>query len=431
MTTSDGRGFGRRLKALRLEKGLSQQALGGDRYTAAYISHLEAGKRRPSPKALPFLAKRLGVTEHQLLTGQPPDLEPNLELRLQQARLSIDQGAFEQAEDAVDEVAEAASRHRLHRLEAKTHEMRGLLAERKGSEQQALEHFEAAERMWQQEPAHLRYEAIAGIARCHQSLGDVRYAIHVLESYLLELNREGLKDPVALMRTYSGLIGAYFGAGLMEKAIEAAEEAQRFAPRVKQAQEVACMNMNVARALLYQGRPKDAMDALRRAEELFAGLGWRRELAKAHIAQGIVAAEKRDYDQARASLQTALDLVETVQSPDDHVIALQELGRVERLAGDVKKAQRVLLDAMPFLGEAELLTKGMTYRELGLTYAESDPQKAQEHLLKAVDLYRQARARSEVATTLKELACIYRALGDVGTSLRAYEEAFDAIEERM
>ena len=66
----------------------------------------------------------------------------------------------------------------------------------------------------------------------------------------------------------------------MEKAIEAAEEAQKVAPRVKQAQEVACMNMNVARAPL-PGATQNAMDALRRAEELFAGLGWRRELAKA------------------------------------------------------------------------------------------------------------------------------------------------------
>lgn len=430
MGSSDLKGLGKRLKALRRQKGLSQEALAGTRYSAAYISHLEAGKRHPSPGALRYLAQRLGVEQDQLLSGRPPQLEANLQLSLQEARFAIDAGDFEEAQTALHEVEQSAARHRLTRLKAKAEEMQGLVAERQDNEQEALEHYEAAEGLWREEPVHLRYQAVAGIARCTQALGDARLAIHVLESYLLELKRQELKDPVALMRINSGLIGAYFSASLMSKAVDAAEEAQRYGRQAEVPEEVACMSMNVARVLLYQGQGSDALQALHRAEEIFAAIGWKTELAKAYIAQGIVAAEKDDFRAARSSLRSAIDLLETLAAPNDQVRALQELARVERLSGKPDRAKKLLMRAIPLLERTDLLTRAMTYRELGLISADSEPNEAQKHLEAAVDLYRQARASNEAAGTLRQLGRLFRARGDLDASLRMYEEALDAIEER-
>ncbi len=430
MANSSQGDFGKRLRALRLERGLSQQGLGGDRYTAAYISHLEAGKRRPSAKVVGFLADSLGIGQEELLTGRPANLEAHLELRLHEARLAIDRGDLEDAEASVATVTQEAAQHRMHRVEAKAAETGALVAERAGREQDALEKFEAAERLWDKEPAHLRYRSVAGTARCIQALGDTRLAIHILESYLLELGRQELKDPVALMRTYSGLVGAYFTEGLMDKAVEAAAAARNYEMRAQVPEEVACMNMNVARVLLYQGAGRDAMDALRRAEEIFAGLGWNSELIKARIAQGIVAAEKSDYKVARLSLRSALQSLEAFPAANDQVRALQELARVERLSGNLDKARQLLGRAMPLLDHTDLLTRGMTYRELGLAHVESDPDEARRQLETAVDIYRQARAPNEAAGTLKLLGRLHRARGDIDASLRTYEEALDCIEER-
>ncbi|MFB0619353.1 helix-turn-helix domain-containing protein [Streptomyces sp. AGS-58] len=53
--------FGRRLRMLRLERGLSQAAVVGEGMSTGYLSRLESGERRPTPRAVTYLAQRLGV----------------------------------------------------------------------------------------------------------------------------------------------------------------------------------------------------------------------------------------------------------------------------------------------------------------------------------------------------------------------------------
>lgn len=53
--------FGRRLKQLRTERGLSQAALAGDGMSTGYLSRLESGARQPTARAMEYLAAQLGV----------------------------------------------------------------------------------------------------------------------------------------------------------------------------------------------------------------------------------------------------------------------------------------------------------------------------------------------------------------------------------
>jgi transcriptional regulator with XRE-family HTH domain len=53
--------FGRRLRALRVERGLSQSALAGPDLSAGYLSRLESGARPPTPRVLELLSERLDV----------------------------------------------------------------------------------------------------------------------------------------------------------------------------------------------------------------------------------------------------------------------------------------------------------------------------------------------------------------------------------
>lgn len=69
--------FGRRLKRLRLERGLSQAGLVGEGMSTGYLSRLESGERPPTERAVAYLARRLGVdpgaltgpADEQSLTG--------------------------------------------------------------------------------------------------------------------------------------------------------------------------------------------------------------------------------------------------------------------------------------------------------------------------------------------------------------------------
>jgi transcriptional regulator with XRE-family HTH domain len=66
---SQGAVIGKRLRARRLELGLSQRELAAPGVSYAYISRIEAGVRRPSVRALRQLAPKLGVSVAWLETG--------------------------------------------------------------------------------------------------------------------------------------------------------------------------------------------------------------------------------------------------------------------------------------------------------------------------------------------------------------------------
>ncbi|MEV6979459.1 helix-turn-helix transcriptional regulator, partial [Kitasatospora sp. NPDC093806] len=63
--------FGRRLRRLRLERGIKQTDLAGGPVSASYISRLEMGNRLPSPQTLSYLAMSLGVPLDALLAPPP------------------------------------------------------------------------------------------------------------------------------------------------------------------------------------------------------------------------------------------------------------------------------------------------------------------------------------------------------------------------
>ncbi|MER6345136.1 helix-turn-helix domain-containing protein [Streptomyces sp. NPDC001595] len=65
--------FGRRLRKLRLQRGLSQAAVVGEGMSTGYLSRLESGERRPTPRAVTYLAQRLGIEESVLSEPQDGD----------------------------------------------------------------------------------------------------------------------------------------------------------------------------------------------------------------------------------------------------------------------------------------------------------------------------------------------------------------------
>ncbi|WP_181140787.1 helix-turn-helix domain-containing protein [Streptomyces sp. Ru62] len=66
-------GFGKRLRQLRQQRGISQVDLTGPGMSAAYLSRLESGNRRPTERAVTYLAQRLGVPVEVFEDDRPED----------------------------------------------------------------------------------------------------------------------------------------------------------------------------------------------------------------------------------------------------------------------------------------------------------------------------------------------------------------------
>lgn len=69
--------LGETIRALRLERGLSQRQLCGDRITRNMLSLIESGKARPAMDTLQYLASRLGVSIGTLLGEAQTVTDPN------------------------------------------------------------------------------------------------------------------------------------------------------------------------------------------------------------------------------------------------------------------------------------------------------------------------------------------------------------------
>ncbi|HYO61528.1 MAG TPA: helix-turn-helix domain-containing protein [Actinomycetota bacterium] len=399
---------GQRLRKLRLQSGLTQKELADPRYTHAYVSTIEAGRRMPSATALEHFANKLSVDVEELRTGRPPDLEAKLRLRLQGARRDISAGDLDDVAKVLTQVLRDAKRYKMGHLEAKAVEYQALVEERRGNMQAAFELYQDVEKILIEAPAPMLADCIAGQARCLIGIGDIRYAIHLVESLIERMDREGFQDPNAMVRLYAPLVWAYAQLGVQSKASEYAGRALELLPKVTDPFNLAVMQVNLAEAYLTEGRIKEADAALLRAEDLFENLDLRAESAAVHMNRGYsLARGGGDLKTARRELETALDLFVSMGNEPGEANARNELAHVARVDGDVDAARSHLDRALKILKNGEDVGElALTNLELGLVLKDDDPKKGEKHLREAVRLYTKAEHFLRAARA-------HRVLGDM------------------
>lgn len=420
--------LGQRIRRFRLARGMTQRELAAPRYTSAYVSTIETGRRSPSRSAIEFFADKLEVGVDELLTGRSPKLVADLELRLNEARIRISDGRLDEATRLLRRISRQARRVALRRIEAGAHEAWGTLLERQGEPHEALAHYERAETLLRSEPLPVRVDAIAGQARCFEALGDVRYAIHLLESFRAELSRGGLEDPDAVVRIEASLVYAYLEAGLLSKADRIGQNVMRIAPKVVEPLRLAQMHMHVARLFLRKGAVDDAKRSLLRAEDLYAQLGLRTELGGARLARGCVLARQGRRDDALIELEAARSIFNETQNTKDEARTLNELAAVARSMDRRREALNLLQEAMRLLGDTDTPVLARAHRETGRTLADYDAEAAEKHLRTAIELYERADHAIDVSVTYGYLADL-RARDDPVSAIEYYRRAMNILQD--
>lgn len=420
--------IGARLRHLRLARGLTQKELASPTYSAAYVSTIESGHRAPSHRALEHFAAKLGVGVEELATGRPADLEARLGIELQQARIALSEGRLQEADRALRSVGRRAKRYGLPAIEAKAEDARGIVLERSGKPEEALKRYQREEELLRGEPPTARVDAIDGKARCFTSLGDVRYATHILETLADEIEREKLHDPNALTRIHAGLVYSYLEAGLYGKAAESGAELERLAPRLTDPLRVAQMNLHVAHLYLVQGKVDQALRSLQRSEDAYAQLDLMTETGYARLARGYVLSREGLLQDAREQLELAIQVFEATADDKDLARALNELARVERLQGNAERASALLERSIELIGGSDMPILAWARRELGLTLFEREPVEAEKNLRRAIDLYERCEQPIELATTYRVLGDLLGARGDHEAGCDAYRTGLLAIE---
>ncbi len=424
--------FGQRLKQLRIERGQTQRQLAEPAYTDAYVSAVEAGRRTPSAEALQHFARKLEVGEEELLTGRPPDLAARLELELQAARRTVSAGQMEAAQASFTQISTEAKAFALVRLEARAEQGKGLCAMSTGNLEGAIAFFEGAAERLQDEPATARVDAVAAKATCLRRMGDLRYAIYLLENLLETLERRGLSDPNSLLKIYASLVPPYFESGAYEQAAAAAQKALQLAPRASDAERIGDMHINVARVHLNNGRVADAEHSLHQATELYRELDLQYEIGISHFAWGYVLSRQKELDQAQFQLERAKEIFSATHSHLDEASVGNELARIARQTGDVAKARTLLQECTGLLeGGSDVAELASAYRELALLDLDEDPALAEKNLQQAIELYERAEFKVEVAVTYRILGDLFAGQGKRDLARETYRSGILGLEERL
>jgi transcriptional regulator with XRE-family HTH domain len=423
--------IGDRILRLRKEKDLTQKDLAGEKYSSAFVSIVESGRRRPSDEAVRYFAERLGVEPDELLTGRPAHLAVELEMRLAAARHAVSTGDVTSAGKDYAEVRVEARSYGLRRLEAKALEGLARCAERGSDITRALCWLDDALACLADEPLTARVPALVAKARIQRNVGQLRDAAYLLETALERLERDGLLDPEALVQLQYGLVGVYIDLGLLDRAATAGHAALSLAGQVENPEHVALMHMQVARTFMLQGQWYDAEDALNRAHATFRQLDYAVETAMCHWARGYILLREERLEDSERELTTARDMMRSLDAWYYAGALASELATVLWRAGRPAEALAALDDAWRLERESPTLRLPVAdaYRLRGLIARDAgDNAEAEHSLRRAFDSFLQAEAGPLAASTARLLGDLLRGSGQLDDAIDVYRAGLAAAE---
>lgn len=420
--------LGRRIRQLRLDRNLSQEELAAPDYTAAYISHIEHGKRRPSREALEHITDKLGLSIEQLLTGRDPDEDLRQEIAVLQAVDQIHQGQASGALSALEEVCKAAEGAGNQRVAHMAHTGLGLALFRLGKLHDALAAYEQALEAMRDAHAEMRTSALVGKARCLFHLGDAREAVYLLETHLFDLQRSDPPDPGCLVETFAALIPPYYESGSIERAVEAADRGWRLVGQVEDVEQRACLYVNRANLFVTRGQRREALASLALAEDLYRSAGWKSEMVKVSLARSHVLTEEGQFDEAERLIREALDN-SAVVSKVDEVRALTRLALIRRLAGDPQAGITIAQDALKRIGKGPKGSAAEALREVGLCHrALGEEADAITAWRRSIEWFKDADDHEELARTAQLLGDALVEFGDTAAALEIYRKGLASVE---
>ena len=426
--TVDLRRLGEHIRRLRVERGMSQEALAEPAYTAAFISHIEHGKRRASRDALEHIAAKLDVTIDQLLTGRDPHDDLRLEIEIQDAIAQVHAGRGKEAARRLRAAHRHAEEVRNLRAAHRAEEGLGLALLKSGQVDRARGVFHRLSEAADGKSPEARTAAVVGEARCLFQLGDVLESAYLLESHLVELQRSEPADPTALLQVYAALIPPYFASGLLAKAKEVATRGWKIAPQVPDLDQRACLYVNRAGLLLTQGHARDALASLALAEDAFRQLGWHTEVVKVGLARAHAFVEDDNLTAAEDLLRELLEQPGDAIGRTDRAQGLVRLAEVRRRTGDADAGLATARQAIKVAGPDLTTMAAEAHREAGLcSAAAGDAKRALTYWRKALKLFHEVQNKEDVAKTARLIGDHYLSSGDPKKAAATYREGLQAM----
>lgn len=418
--------LGRRLRAARLAKGLTQTQLAGGHVSVGLVSRIEAGRRRVQPATLERFAERLGVPVMQLLLGVAPSEYDEVRLELDYAELALESG---QPEEAASRSALVLDRPLtdgpLRALRDRAHYLHALALEALGRLDDAIVELEALTAAVPQ--GVLWIAAGVALSRAYRESGDVSRSIETAERLIAALDGTPLAASNEAVQLTATLAGAHIVRGDIGQAARVIKSAVAIAEEIDSPAARAAAYWNASVVEAERGRIADAVELAERALALLREGQGERDLARLRIELGILLLEldPPDIEAARASLRTASEQAAWANtSPVDAARADNALAKAHVLAGEFIEAralaERVCAEttaSFPLVAAEARRIQGQACFGLG------DRAEAVRAYQQAAALLTGVGADRGAAQLWFELADLFDELGEADAARDAYRSA--------
>lgn len=361
---------GRRLRAARVAKGLTQSDVAGDGVSVAYISRIESGHRRPTPRLLATLAHKLDVSVDQLLGGLAPREVDEIKLELDYAELALESGEGDEAAAHAKAAILRLENAEIPELNDRAILLHARALEVNGEVDDAILEFEKL--IDGEAGGLLQIQAGIALSRVYRESGDLGRAIDTGERVLgrlVELGLESCDEAVQLSVTVAA---AYFERGDSGHAVRICRAAILNAEKMGSATARASAYWNASAMQARRGDIGDAIPLAERALALLAEGRDQRNLARLRTELGRLqlALNPPAVAEARQNLEKAAEeLVWTSGAPLDRAWIELGLARARYLDGDPVGTRELTASVLMMTGGAAPLLEAETKSLEGQTYA--------------------------------------------------------------
>jgi tetratricopeptide (TPR) repeat protein len=410
---------GKRLRELRLRRGLSQRELAEPRYDGSFVSQIEAGRRSPSREAMSFFAERLAVSVDELMAPLPPSLRVELEIALAEARAAFDAGDMASAREANERLFEIASGGASHEFQAEALHGLGELDERAGRITEALGRYRRAEEL--AESTELRIRIKLALGRAYRTGGDIAYSIDLLQKAL----NESLECVwyVGAVRAASLMAMSLTERGDHRRAAEVLESVGGAAAMIDDPRALAALHWMRGRTTAALGHSEDALKHLAAARELYERQQATVEIARLDSARAFTLMELDRHEEAAALYETAIAKLDAAGASGESARLQTELARANLMLGRREDAIRVAEACLERLRTLEDPIEEATCEVVLALALGKDPH--------AETLLRNAVATCEAHGANEHRARALQALGEYYVMTGRQEEALDAFRRAL
>ncbi|MCU1589659.1 MAG: transcriptional regulator [Frankiales bacterium] len=418
--------LGQRVRALRRQRGLSQEQLAAPGLSASYISLIESGRRQPAEAALSALAAALGTSVQHLQHGHSATTAGQAELDLRLAEVALASGSYDEAERRFRSqlgAADAVLRPRAQQGLAQALEAQGHL-------EQAIAVYESL-RDSSAGGADGWVSATVALIRCYREAGDLGRSADLGERALEHLTSLGLTATDLHVQLGASVAFTAYERGDLVRARYLIDRVMRQADELGSARAQGSALWNAAIITAERGEVATALELSEQALLLFHEEGRSRQAARLRnsFAELLLRTDPPRPEQALELLRSAhADLAE-VGTVTDLAYCETEIARAHLLLGDAPAAVAAARDALHHLPAAEeRLERSRALVVLADAWlAAGDVDAAEAAYREAGETLVAAGAGRQAARVWRQLSDHLERRGDVVGALAALKAATDAI----